>query len=57
MQDIFQYIQTGIKGAHVQGYFTALGIRPSFMEKIETSGIDLPPTIFNPEREYLRRAH
>jgi len=57
MQDIFQYIQTGIKGAHVQGYFTALGVRPSFMEKIETSGIDLPPTIFNPEREYLRRAH
>lgn len=56
MQDIFQYVQTGYSGGHVQGYFTALGVRPTFMDKIETHGIKLPPTMFNPEREYLRRA-
>lgn len=54
MQDIFQYVQTGYSGGSVQGYFTALGVRPAFMNKIETHGIKLPPTMFNPEREYLQ---
>ncbi len=55
MQDIFRYVQTGVNNGKAQGYFTALGVRPRFMEKIETAGFHLPPTIFNPEREYVRR--
>jgi pilus assembly protein CpaF len=56
MQDIFEYVQTGIRGAKVEGYFTATGVRPQFMDKIETAGIQIPPTIFNPNRAYSRRA-
>jgi pilus assembly protein CpaF len=55
MQDIFRYMQTGVRNGKVEGYFTALGLRPQFMDKIETAGISLPHTIFNPEREYARR--
>ncbi len=55
MQDVFRFMQTGVRNGKVQGYFTALGIRPRFMEKIETAGIQLPPTLFNPERQYVQR--
>jgi len=56
MQDIFRYQQTGIKDARVQGYFTATGIRPKFMEKIQMAGIDLSPAIFGPaQRKDARR--
>ena len=51
MQDIFRYVQTGFQNGRVEGYFTAMGIRPTFMEKIETAGINLPPNLFNPTRE------
>jgi pilus assembly protein CpaF len=50
MQDIFKFVQTGIQNGWVQGYFTGTGIRPKFMEKIETAGLYLPPTIFAPSR-------
>ncbi len=55
MQDIFRYQQTGIKDARVEGYFTATGIRPKFMEKIELAGISLPPTMFMPTRHKADR--
>ncbi len=55
MQDIFRFSQTGVSKGKVEGFFTALGLRPQFMDKIETAGIKLPPTIFNPERDYIRR--
>ena len=55
MQDIFRYVQTGIHNGRVEGYFTAMGIRPSFMEKIETAGINLPPNLFNPTKEPTSR--
>jgi pilus assembly protein CpaF len=48
MQDIFRYVQTGIENGRVQGYFTATGIRPKFMEKLEPAGIALSPEIFKP---------
>jgi pilus assembly protein CpaF len=48
MQDIFKYQQTGVRDAQVQGYFTATGVRPKFMDKIEAAGIALSPGIFNP---------
>ena len=48
MQDLFRYVQTGIRDGRVQGYFTGMGIRPKFMDKIESWGIYLSPTLFAP---------
>lgn len=50
MQDIFRYVQTGIKDGQVQGYFSGTGIRPKFTDKIEAHGICLPAGIFTPTR-------
>jgi pilus assembly protein CpaF len=51
MQDIFRYTQTGMRDGKVQGYFTATGIRPKFMDKIESHGLFLPPSVFTPVRD------
>jgi len=50
LQDIFRYTQTGIKDGRVQGYYTGMGVRPKFMDKIESYGIYLSPTIFTPAK-------
>ncbi|GLC28990.1 CpaF family protein [Clostridium omnivorum] len=50
LQDIFTFNQTGIdKAGKVIGKMTPTGIRPKFYERLETSGIVVPPTIFNVE--------
>ena len=54
LQDIFQYVQTGVQNGRVQGYFTATGIRPSFMPKLESHGLVLPSSIFAPTRKPVR---
>ncbi len=51
MQDIFRFVQTGVKDGRVQGYFTATGVRPKFMDKVEAAGIFLSPTLFAPARK------
>jgi len=56
MQDIFSYIQTGISKGRVEGYFTAHGVRPKFIDRIEAAGLTVPPSMFNPAREHARRA-
>ena len=55
MQDIFLYVQTGVENGRVEGYFTATGIRPKFMDKVETSGISVSANAFVPERKARRR--
>jgi len=50
MQDIFRYVQTGVRDGRVQGYFTGTGIRPKVMDKIEAYGIYLSPSMFAPTR-------
>ena len=50
MQDIFRYVQTGVRDGRVQGHYTATGVRPKFMEKIEASGIDISPSVFVPTK-------
>ncbi len=55
MQDIFRYLQTGVQNGKVEGYFTATGIRPKFMDKIEAAGISLPPTMFAPAQKRATR--
>jgi pilus assembly protein CpaF len=51
MQDIFRFVQAGVENGRVDGYFTAMGIRPKFMDKIEASGLSLAPEIFAPTRD------
>ncbi len=46
MTDIFVFEQTGFEGGKVVGRLRPTGLRPKFMEKIEASGIHLPPSIF-----------
>jgi pilus assembly protein CpaF len=48
MQDIFRFTQTGIRDGRVEGYFTGMGIRPKFMDKMEQQGINLSPMLFTP---------
>ena len=47
MQEIFRFQQTGIDSdGKIQGFFIATGIRPRFVDLLESRGIALPPNIF-----------
>ena len=46
MSEIFSFERTGIENGKIVGRLLPTGLRPKFMEKIETSGIRLPPNIF-----------
>ncbi len=46
MTDIFIFEQTGLDNGRIMGRIRATGLRPKFMQKIEDSGISLPPSIF-----------
>jgi pilus assembly protein CpaF len=46
MTDIFVFEQTGIENGKIMGRLRPTGLRPKFMDKIETAGINLPPSIF-----------
>ena len=46
MTDIFVFEQTGMENGKIVGRLRPTGLRPKFMEKIETAGINLPPSIF-----------
>ena len=47
MQDIFVFDKLGIDaGGRVLGRFRATGVSPKFAEKLKTSGIVLPPSVF-----------
>jgi pilus assembly protein CpaF len=47
MQDIYHYVQEGIdENGRARGRFEATGIRPSFMEKLESAGVRLPSSAF-----------
>jgi pilus assembly protein CpaF len=46
MADVFKFEQAGYEDGRVIGRTRPTGIRPKFMEKLEASGIYLPPTIF-----------
>ncbi|QDU64611.1 Putative conjugal transfer protein [Planctomycetes bacterium Pan216] len=54
MQEVFRYRQLGIdQEGKAFGQFESCGVRPSFMPKLEASGIRLPPNLFA-ERVLLR---
>jgi pilus assembly protein CpaF len=46
MTDVFVYEQLGYENNKVIGRMRPTGLRPKFMEKIESSGIHLPPSVF-----------
>ncbi len=46
MTDIFMFEQVGYEQGKVVGRLRPTGLRPKFMDKLEASGIHLPPSIF-----------
>jgi len=44
--DLFVFEQVGYENNKIIGRLRPTGLRPKFMEKIESSGIHLPPSIF-----------
>lgn len=46
MTDLFVYEQIGYENNKVVGRMRPTGLRPKFMEKLEASGIHLPPSVF-----------
>jgi pilus assembly protein CpaF len=47
MQDIYKYCQEGIdENGRAIGHFEATGIRPSFMDRLESAGVRLPSSAF-----------
>jgi pilus assembly protein CpaF len=54
MQDIFRFKQLGIdQNGRAYGQFESTGVRPSFVNRLESSGIKLPSNLFQ-ERVLLR---
>jgi pilus assembly protein CpaF len=53
MQEIFAFKQTGVgQDGAVQGHFCATGVRPKFIDRLRTHGVNLPDTLFDPTRLY-----
>ncbi len=52
MSDIFEYEQTGIESGKIIGRIRPTGLRPKFIDRIEASGIHLPPSTFGIGRTY-----
>jgi pilus assembly protein CpaF len=47
LQDIYKYVQEGIdSNGRAFGHFEATGIRPTFMDKLESAGVRLPASAF-----------
>ncbi len=47
MQDIYHYVQDGIdENGRARGRFESTGIRPSFMDRLESAGVRLPASAF-----------
>jgi len=46
LTDLFVFEQTGLENGKVIGRLRPTGLRPRFMEKLESAGISLPPSIF-----------
>ncbi|MFN2376856.1 MAG: CpaF family protein [Candidatus Binatia bacterium] len=53
LNDIFSFHQSGVDGqGRVKGRFAATGIRPKFVQKFESLGMQVPADLFNPHRVY-----
>jgi len=45
-QDVFEYVQTGVKDGKIEGELRPTGIRPTFMPQFTKNGVALPPGEF-----------
>ena len=53
MQEIFGFRQIGIgEDGKVQGHFQATGVRPKFSDRLQSFGIKLPDSMFDPQRRF-----
>ncbi len=53
MQEIYSFSQTGVASdGMVQGYFSATGVRPHFMQRLKSFGLSLPDGTFDQSRIY-----
>ena len=53
MQEIYRFTQTGIApDGTVQGHFRATGVRPKFMGRLKSYGIEVPDETFDPTLIY-----
>jgi pilus assembly protein CpaF len=51
MQDIFKFVQDGIDhDSRAFGHFEATGVRPAFMQRLESAGVKLPANLFAARR-------
>lgn len=51
-QDLFRFEQTGMDAdGKLTGHFVSTGMQPSFMEKFQTNGVELPEDFFMPDEE------
>ena len=51
-QDLFRFEQTGMDAdGKLTGHFVSTGMQPSFMEKFQTNGVELPEDFFTPDEE------
>ena len=49
MQEIFKYVRVGTKpDGTVEGHFQATGVRPRFLAHLQTQGIKIPGSYFDP---------
>ena len=47
-QDIFHYVQTGFdENGKAKGHFEGTGLKPSFIDKFELNGVELPDDFFD----------
>ncbi|HYD77924.1 CpaF family protein [Ramlibacter sp.] len=53
MQEIFGFRQTGLgPDGTVQGHFQATGVRPKFTDRLRAFGVQLPDSMFDPQRTF-----
>ena len=53
MQEIFRYRQTGVGGdGQILGRFEATGIRPRFLDHVESHGLTLSSELFRPDTKF-----
>ena len=53
-QGIFKFEAAGVKDGKIQGKLKPTGVRPKFMEKLESLSIFLPPQIFGVDTRYYQ---
>ena len=53
MQEIFTFKRTGMdRDGTVRGHFCATGVRPKFAERLQSFGINLPDSLYDPAQRY-----